>query len=140
MLMLFELTVVVPAQGLVEVNSQVTAEPLVNVVVLNDAELVPTGFPFTFHWYEGVEPALVTVALKLTEAPAHTVVLPVAIVIVGAESELTVIAIAFDVTDTGEAQVAFDVITHETRSLLFKVDDENVLLLVPTLPPFTFHW
>lgn len=139
MLMLFELTVVVPAQGLVEVNSQVTTAPLVNAVVLNEEELVPAAEPFTFHWYEGDEPALVTLALKVTVAPAQTVVLPVEMVIEAAESEFTVTAIAFEVTDTGEAQVAFEVITHETRSLLFSVDDEYVLLLVPTLFPFNFH-
>jgi 3-dehydroquinate synthase class II len=92
--------------------------------VLKEEELVPAFNPFTFHWYEGEEPAFVTVALNETFAPAHTVVLPVEIVIAGAAKELTVIAMAFEVTDAGEAQVAFDVITHETRSLLLSVDDE----------------
>lgn len=124
MLMLFELTVVVPAHGLVDVNSQVTTAPLLNAVVLKDDELVPAGVPFTFHWYEGEEPALVTEALNVTEAPAQTVVLPVEMVTVAADNEFTVIDRAFDVTEAGEAQVAFEVITHDTKSLLLRVADE----------------
>lgn len=46
---LLELTVVVPAHGLVEVNWQVTASPLTNEVVLKEDALVPTLLPFTFH-------------------------------------------------------------------------------------------
>ena len=59
---------------------------------------------------------------------------------VGALSAFTVIAMAFEVTEVGEAQVALLVITTLTKSLLFNVDELNVARLVPALMPFTFHW
>lgn len=49
MVTLLELTVVVPAQGLEEVNWQLTTSPFTNEVVLKDERLVPTLFPFTLH-------------------------------------------------------------------------------------------
>lgn len=60
--------------------------------------------------------------------------------IVGALSEFTVMAIAFEVTEAGEAQAALLVITTLTKSLLFKVEELNVARLLPALMPFTFHW
>lgn len=35
------------------------------------ALLVPTLFPFSFHWYAGVAPPLVGVAVNVTLVPAH---------------------------------------------------------------------
>lgn len=69
----------------------------------------------------------------------HTVVAPVLMLIVGALSEFTVMAIAFEVTEAGEAQAALLVITTLTKSLLFKVEELNVARLVPALIPLTFH-
>ena len=45
----FEVTVVGLAHAKLEVISQVTTAPLVSVVVVNVAELVPALVPFTFH-------------------------------------------------------------------------------------------
>jgi hypothetical protein len=36
--------------------------------------LVPAFTPFTFHWYDGVVPPLVGVAVKVTLVPAQIVV------------------------------------------------------------------
>lgn len=52
---------------------------------------------------------------------------------------VTVTAIVFDVAVTGKAQLAVDVSTQLTTSLLFKVVVVNVLLFVPVFTPFTFH-
>lgn len=82
---------------------------------------------------------MVTVALNVTLAPAQTVVVPVLMLRVGALNEFTVIAIALDVTDVGEAQEAFEVITTLTKSLLPREDELNEALFVPAFIPFTFH-
>ena len=37
--------------------------------------MVPTFDPFTFHWYTGIEPPLVGVAVKVTFVPAQTLAL-----------------------------------------------------------------
>ena len=52
---------------------------------------------------------------------------------------LTVITRAFDEVGLPVAQVAFDVNTTETISLLAKVKLVYVGLFVPTLIPFNFH-
>jgi hypothetical protein len=41
--------------------------------VVKVALFVPSFVPFTRHWYEGVVPALVGVAVNVTLAPAHIV-------------------------------------------------------------------
>ena len=49
MVMAFEVAVVGDAQLAVEVMTQVTIAPVVSVVVVNVALLVPALVPFTFH-------------------------------------------------------------------------------------------
>ena len=43
------------------------------------------------------------------------------------------------VAEAGTAQVAFEVITHETIAPLVRVVVVYVALFVPTFVPFTFH-
>jgi hypothetical protein len=50
MVMLLLVAVVGEAQGLLEVITQLTTAPLVNVVVVYVALFVPTFAPFTCHW------------------------------------------------------------------------------------------
>lgn len=57
-----------------EVITQLTTFPLVSVVVVYVGLLVPVLTPFNFHWYEGLDPPLVGVAVNVTEVPAHIVV------------------------------------------------------------------
>jgi hypothetical protein len=52
---------------------------------------------------------------------------------------LTVIVKVFEVAGLPVTQVAFEVITTDTISPLTSVAEVKVLLLVPTLTPFTFH-
>jgi hypothetical protein len=87
-----------------------------------------------------VVPVLVAVAVNVTAVPLHTVVLLAAIDSVGATTVFTVIVTAFDVTLAGVAHADDEVNTQVTTALLAKVVELNVGLLVPTLPPFTFHW
>ena len=85
-------------------------------------------------------PPLTGVAVNVTLVPAHIVVADAAIVTDGATEELTVIVMALLVAVGVVAQLKLLVITTVITSLLFSVDDEKVLLLVPALVPFTFHW
>ena len=55
---------------------------------------VPTFVPFFLHWYIGVEPPLVGVAVNDTIAPAHTVVDVVATLTEGTGIGFTVIVLA----------------------------------------------
>jgi hypothetical protein len=57
---------------------------------------------------------LITVAVKVTDVPAQTVWFGVAIVTDGVTVGSMVIVTAEDVADTGEGQLADEVITHDT--------------------------
>lgn len=81
MVMLLLVTSGGTTHGALLVRSQVTTSPLFSVVVLKVEALVPAGKPFTYHWYDGVGPPFVIVAVKVTLSPAH-IVLPGAAVIV----------------------------------------------------------
>ena len=65
-------------------------------------------------------------------------------VVVVAEQYVTVppvidIVMLLLVAEAGTAQVALDVITHDTMAPLVNVVEVYVALLVPTFVPFTFH-
>lgn len=51
-----------------------------------------------------------------------------------------VIVIAVDVSVAGLAQLKVEVITQVTTCPFVKVEVVNVVLLVPTGEPSTFHW
>ena len=57
----------------------------------------------------------------------------------GTKVELTVMVMALDVAVTGEAQLAVEVITQVTTSLLAKAEVVNVLP-VPEFTPLMRHW
>ena len=84
-------------------------------------------------------PPLVAVAVKLTLAPAHIVVLLACIETDGVTTGLTDIVTAFDVTCVCVTQVALLVSTQVTTAPLVNDVVENVALFVPWLLPFTFH-
>jgi hypothetical protein len=73
------------------------------------------------------------------EVPAH-IVFPAEIVTVAAAGVVTVMVTVFEVTVDEVTQAAFEVNTQLTTSLFDNVVVVNVVLLVPTFPPFTFHW
>ena len=82
---------------------------------------------------------MVGVAVNVTEAPEHIVVVGVVMLTDGVTAGLTVIVIAFDVAVVGDAQVAVEVITQVTIAPVVSVLVVYVALLVPTFVPFTFH-
>ena len=65
--------------------------------------------------------------------------LVIAILTAGVTDPLTVIVIELDVAVIGDAQVAFEVMTHVTTDPVARVVVVNVALLVPAFVPFTFH-
>ena len=85
-------------------------------------------------------PPFVGTAVNVTLVPAQ-MVFPVLALIetAGATIGLTVMVIAFDVTDAGLAQAALLVRTHVTICPFVKVVVVYVELLVPTFTPLTFH-
>lgn len=72
--------------------------------------------------------------------PAQILVAVALIATEGVTLGLTVIFNVLEVAVTGDAQVALLVSTTLIASLLAKPVVVNVLLLVPTLLPFSFHW
>jgi hypothetical protein len=87
---------------------------------------------------------LVGVTVTVTGVPAHTVVEGVTFVTAteGVSTGFTVTVIAALVAVGVAGQAYTEVTTTETWSLLFSVDEVNVLLVVldPTFTPFTRHW
>ncbi len=72
-------------------------------------------------------------------APAHIFVVGALIEIVGEELELTFIPILLETPELLEAQILVFEITQVIVSRLLNAFEANVVLLVPTFEPFTFH-
>lgn len=110
------------------------------MLLVNVELFVPTLFPFTFHWYVGLFPPPVMVAVKVTDTPAQ-ILLPgfAAIVHVGTTLGLTTIVMLDELALVDAGQVSSEVITQLITSPLAKLLLLNVLLLVPTLLPLRFH-
>ena len=89
----------------------------------------PIFTPFFFHWYPGIDPPLVGVAVNVTDVPEQIVVPGAAAIVTdGTKTGLTVIVIALLVEAFGTAQEALLVITTVITSLLFNA------LVVKELP------
>ena len=82
---------------------------------------------------------MVGVAVNVTFVPAQMVVAVDEVETDGTRVELTVMVIPVLVAVVGEAQLALEVITQVTTSLLAKVVLLNVVELVPTFVAPTFH-
>ena len=83
---------------------------------------------------------MVGVAVNVTLVPAQIVEEGLAAMLtLTGKFGFTVIVMLLDVAGFPVAQVALDVSTQVTTSLLFNVVDVNVVELVPTFTPFTFH-
>ena len=70
------------------------------------ALFVPAFTPFTFHWYEGVAPPFVGVAVKSTLVPAQIVVAEAETETDGVKSGFTVIVMMLLIAKLGDAHVA----------------------------------
>jgi hypothetical protein len=73
--------------------------------------------PFFFHWYVGVVPPLVGVAVKFTAVPEQTVVASAAILTAGVRLEVTVTVTVLLVATVVEVHAALLVMTKEMASL-----------------------
>ena len=80
-------------------------------------EFVPTSVPFNFHWYAGVVPPFVGVAVKVTLVPAQIVLALAAILTVGVTFGVTVIVTSFPFAVAEVWHVLFAVITTVTTSV-----------------------
>jgi hypothetical protein len=101
---------------------------------------VPTGEPFTCHWYTGDEPPLTGVAVKVTFVPAQIVVADGVTETLAGKIGLTVIAIPGLVAGFPVAQgAAFEVMITVTICPFVSPEVVNVLLFVPAFAPFTSH-
>ena len=78
-------------------------------------------------------------AVKVTNPPGQIDVVDAAITTEGTGAGVTVIVIPALVAVVGVAQIALDVNTTVTTSLLFSVEVVKVGLFVPALVPFTRH-
>jgi len=100
------------------------------------------AMPLFFHWYVGVLPPLVGVAVNVTIVPE--LIVPeglAAILTLAATERLTVIVIEFDVAGEPVAHVAVDVITQVIILPLAKDDEVYVALVAPEIAmPLFFHW
>lgn len=129
------------AQVAFEVICTVTTSLLARAVVVNALLFMPALLPFIFHWYAGVAPPLVGVAVKVTEPPEHIVVVDAAMLTLAGRFGFTVMVTVLLVAGLPVAHGATEeVITTVTASALTNVVVVNVLLLVPAFTPFTFHW
>jgi len=82
------------AQVALEVRIHVTASLLLNEDEVYVVLLVPTLELLTCHWYDGLLPPLVGVAVKVTEAPLHIGLADGAIVTLTGRFEFTVMVTA----------------------------------------------
>jgi hypothetical protein len=102
--------------------------------------LVPTLVPFNFHWYNGAVPPFVAAAVKDTFVPEQIVVDDAAIVMDGVCCAVIVMVTPFDIAVLTDVHAALLVTSQVTTSPFASAPVLYVLVLVPTLKPFTFHW
>src|SRR6476620_1583620 len=127
------------AQAAVESISTVMISPFCNFRLVNVLLFVPVVTPFTFHVNVGFEPPLTAVALNVTELPVQTDWSVALIVTAGATLDtfmMSGLLVALGLV----TQLAFEVMTTVTISPSVSEVEVNVLLSVPTLTLFTFHW
>lgn len=81
--MLLLVTIAGAAHMALLVIVQVTLSPLTSVLLVKVGLLVPAFMPLTCHWYVGVEPGLVGIAVNVTGVPAQILFSDAAMVTVG---------------------------------------------------------
>jgi hypothetical protein len=111
---LFDVTGFSTVQVRSEVKLQVTISPWTRAALVYVVLLEPTLAPFSFHWYTGVAPPLVGVAVKVTLVPAQMVVAEAAMLTEGVAFAVTVIVMALEVAGLPVAQPSLEVSTQVT--------------------------
>jgi hypothetical protein len=129
------------AQIAFDVMMHVIWLPLVKALEVYVEFVAPPIFdPLFSHWYVGVVPPFVAVAVIVILVPAQIAPGGTAAIITPAgKFGFTVIVILFDVAGDPDTQLALEVIIQVTTSLLFSAALVYVELFVPTLLPFTCH-
>jgi len=117
MVMMFDVAGLPVTQVAFEVMTTFTWSPSTGIKEYV-AEFVPTIVVPTYHWYEGVDPPLVGVAVKVTFVPIQTGLLLATMLTLATAAALTVMVITFDVAGLPVGQVALEVMTTFTWSLL----------------------
>ena len=118
-----EVSVVGEAQGSFDVRITLMVSLLLKVEELKLGELLPAFTPFTCHWYAGVVPPLVGVAVKLMAVPAQAVVALATTVTEGATAAVIAIVIVLEVAVAGEAHASLEVkITCTVSPLLNELE------------------
>jgi hypothetical protein len=85
--------------------STVTTSPLERLVDEKFGALVPVFIPLTFHWYTGLLPPLIGVAVKLIGVPGQTAVAgEETIVTDGTTDGFTTTVKLIEITSAGAAQ------------------------------------
>ena len=105
----FEVAGLPLTQAAVDVNLQVTISPFTGVYVKTEL-FVPTVIVFLYHWYTGINPPLVGVAVNVTEVPGQTGFAEGEMDMPAGVLELTDMVMAFDLAGFIVAQVRFEVI------------------------------
>jgi hypothetical protein len=129
----------VAVQLALEVIVTLTWSPLASVVDTNVGELEPAVTPLIFHWYVGVLPPLVGVAVNVT-LPPEQIDVDEALIETEGVTEVVVIVTTLLVAVAVAAQLAFDVMITLTWSPFARLVVVNVVELVPALAPFICHW
>ncbi len=125
-----------------DVICTVIASLLTNVVDVQVDEVSPLmAVAPLYHWYAGVAPPLIAVAVNITEDPAQIGFADAKILTEAGKFALTVIVTTFDVAGLPVEHVAFDVIFTVIASLLtnvvdVQVDEVSPLMAVAPL----YHW
>ena len=83
---------------------------------MNVCEFVPAFTPFTFHWYAGVVPPFIGVAVKMTDDPGQKGFEEAMMVTPAERFELTSIVIVFDVAGLPSGQAILDDKIQVTKS------------------------
>jgi hypothetical protein len=96
-----------------DVMIQVTTSPLPTDVAIKADEFVPAMIPFNCHWYTGLLPPLMGVAVNVTLSPEQMLFPGLAEIFIPAGiNEFTAIVIAFEIAGEPVTQFIFAVISQ----------------------------
>jgi len=123
-MMLFDVAGDPETQFALEVIRTVTVSPAANALVVYSVLSVPTVFFPIYHWYEGVGPPLVGLAVKVTEVPRQIELFTALdwIDTLAGNVAFTVVIIVSDTAGDPLTQAKSEVITTVTESLSAKVE------------------
>ena len=127
------------AHDMLEVSTTFTTSLFDKVEVEKISELAPAGWLFIYHWYDGVLPPLVGVAVNVTLVPLQIVLLPLdATLTEGVRLPLTVTVIGLLLAVVG---LAHDELLVNTQVITSPFANALSLYVapVPTLLLFFFH-